>query len=177
MKSVTPSNSFPKVLRIGTAQSSLRYRKVPQRYAVHGPLPPSLNVDIELVFEDGAITICRGRPPSPANLPAPLRVTPLYAADPHGPAAVPTGQVFIRFKPEINAESRRRMVADQGYAMVQIPSYAPHTAWVQASNGDIATSLINAERLMQLPDVEHVAPQLLTPRRSRSATENALALE
>ena len=167
MTPLTPINSFPETLLIGSAGSAQRYLKVPHRYAVHGPLPPSLNADVELVMEDNAITICRGHPPAPADRSLPLRVTPVYAAEPHGPVSVPTGRVFIRYPPAVNAEDRRRSLADQGYVIVQIPSYAPHTAWVQAGNGDIATGLTNAERLRQLPDIVLVAPQMLSPRRRR----------
>ena len=103
----------------------------------------------------------------PAEQPAALTITPVYATDPSGLLAVPTGRIFIRFTPDIRVEVHRRSLAEQGYTVVTIPSYAPHTAWVQATNDDIATSLLNIEQLNGLPGVVNVEPQLLMQRKSR----------
>jgi hypothetical protein len=134
---------------------------------VHGPLPNDLQTAVELVLEDNAITICRGEPILPADQPTALTITPVYATDPHGPLAVPTGQIFIRFTPDIKIQDRRSSLAERGYTIVQIPSYAPHTAWIQSTNGDIATGLQNIVRLNDLPDVAHAEPQLLMQRKNR----------
>lgn len=134
---------------------------------MHGPLPNDLQTAVELVLEDNAITICRGTPLPLADLPPSLTITPVYALDPHGPLAVPTGQIFIRFTPGIKIQDRRSSLAERGYTIVQIPSYAPHTAWIQSTNGDIATGLQNIGRLNDLPDVVHAEPQLLMQRKNR----------
>ena len=103
----------------------------------------------------------------PADQPATLTITPVYATDPRGPLAVPTGRIFLRFTPDIRVEAHRSGLAERGYTVVTIPSYAPHTAWVQATNDDIATSLLNIEQLNGLPGVVNVEPQLLMQRKSR----------
>ena len=103
----------------------------------------------------------------PAEQSAALTITPVYATDPSGPLAVPTGRIFIRFTPDIRVEVHRRSLAERGYTVVTIPSYAPHTAWVQAINGDIATSLLNIEKLNGLPGIVNVESQLLMQRDSR----------
>lgn len=160
-------SSFPNVLQIRTGQGSLQYVRQPALFAVHGSLPNYLKTDVELVLEENSITICRGEPAPSADLPTSLKITPVYARDPHGPLAVPTGQIFLRFTPDVKTEERRGNLADHGYAIVHIPSYAPHTAWVQATNGDIATSLLNIEQLNGLPGLVNVEPQLLMPRKSK----------
>ncbi len=103
----------------------------------------------------------------PVDQPATVTITPVYATDPRGPLAVPTGQIFIRFTPDVKTEGRRDNLTDHGYTIVRIPSYAPHTAWVQATTGDIATSLLNIEQLKGLPGIVNVEPQLLMHRKSR----------
>lgn len=167
MRTHIPPSSFPDALQIRTERGSLRYTKQPGFYAVHGPLPNNLQTAVELVLEDNTITICRGEPALSADLPTSLKITPVYALDPHGPLAIPTGQIFLRFTPDIRVEVHRRSLAEQGYTVVTIPSYAPHTAWVQATNDDIATSLFNLERLTTLPGVVHAEPQLLMQRKNR----------
>ena len=161
------SSSFPDVLQIRTERDSLRYVKQSTLFAVHGSLPNYLKTAVELVLEGNAITICRGEPLPSADLPTSLKITPVYALDHHGPLAVPTGQIFIRFTPDVKSEECRGNLVDHGYTIVQIPSYAPNTAWVQATNGDIATSLLNIEQLNGLPGVVNVEPQLLMQRKSR----------
>lgn len=167
MEPPTPLTSFPDILLVMTERASLRYAKQPLLYAVHGPLPAYLNAAVELVLEDNSVTICRGTPPQSADLPPSLTITPVYRLDPHGPLAVPTGQIFIRSKPGTSIEEHRSHYAALGYTIVEIPSYAPHTAWIQATTGDAATSLQNFERLKTLPDVENVEPQLLMQQKTR----------
>ena len=161
------SSSFPDVLRIRTEQDSLQYVRQPALFAVHGSLPDYLKTAVELVLEENSITICRGEPAPSADLPTSLTITPVYALDSHGPLAVPTGQIFIRFTPDVKTEDRRSNLADRGYTIVRIPSYAPHTAWVQATTGDIATSLLNVEQLNGLSGLVNVEPQLLMHRKSK----------
>ncbi len=160
-------SSFPDVLRIRTEQDSLQYVRQPALFAVHGSLPSYLETAVELVLEENSITICRGEPAPPADLRTSLNITPVYARDPHGPLAVPTGQIFLRFTPDVKTEELRGNLADRGYTIVRIPSYAPHAAWVQATNGDIATSLLNIEQLNGLPGLVSVEPQLLMHRKSK----------
>ncbi|MDP1769200.1 MAG: hypothetical protein Q8L74_10420 [Nitrospirota bacterium] len=167
MELPTPLTSFPDILLVMTERASLRYAKQPLLYAVHGPLPAYLKAATELVLEDNSVTICRGTPPSSTDLPASLTITPVYRLDPHGPLAVPTGHIYIRFTPGIDIEERRNSLADCGYAILQVPNYAPHTAWIRSTDGNIATSLQNIERLHDLPDLVQAEPQLLMQQKTR----------
>jgi len=162
-----PLLTFPEAMQVSTEHASLRYIKIPALFAVHGNLPAQLKSAVEATIKEGAITICR-RDQVALEVPlSSLKISPVYALDPHGPLAVPTGRIFIRFTPGVKAEDRRLDLEKRGYTITHIPSYAPHTAWVQATNGDIATSLLNIEQLKGLPSIVNVEPQLLMHRKSR----------
>lgn len=159
--------SFPDTFRIMTGQTTLRYARQPDLYAVHGSLPSHLKTSVEYTIEEDVLTICRGTPPLPADLPASLTLTAVYRVEPHGALAVPTGRIYVRCKPGTSVNECRTQFEKLGYRIVEVPPYAPHTAWVQATTGNAATSLRNFEHLNTLPDVEHVEPQLLMQRTSR----------
>jgi hypothetical protein len=92
------------------------------------------------------------------------RVTPVYALQPSGPPAVPTGQIYIRFPEGVTAESRRDEIERAGYEIVKTSPYAPHTAWLKSASNSIGQSLTNIPALEKLRDVENVEPQMLTTR-------------
>ena len=154
-------------MQVSTGHASLKYIKIPALFAVHGNLPAQLKSAVESTIEEGAITICRREQVTPEVSLRSLTISPVYALDPHGPLAVPTGRIFIRFIPGVKAEDRRPDLEERGYTITHIPSYAPHTAWALASNGDIATALLNIEKLKDLRDVANVEPQLLIQRKNR----------
>jgi hypothetical protein len=81
--------------------------------------------------------------------------------------AVPTGQIFLRFKEGVDASTRREEIERAGYEIVQIPPYAPSSAWVRSASGDLAKSLADIEALERLADVENVEPQMLVERTLR----------
>ena len=154
-------------MQVSTGHASLKYIKIPALFAVHGNLPAQLKSAVESTIEEGAITICRREQVTLGVPLSSLKISPVYALDPHGPLAVPTGRIFIRFIPGVKAEDRRPDLEERGYTITHIPSYAAHTAWALASNGDIATALLNIEKLKDLRDVAGVEPQLLMQRKNR----------
>ncbi|MGE0644677.1 MAG: hypothetical protein AB7P24_13495 [Nitrospira sp.] len=158
---------FPAVLSLTHDGLARRYLKHPELIAVHNVDLSTETTGVELILDD-SIAICRKIPPSLANHPSPLTITPVYQAAPHGPLAVPTGRIFVRCSPDLRLEDRRTDLAARGYELTEIPSYAPHTGWVQSATGDMASSLKNFERLKTLPGIVHVQPQLLMPRTARS---------
>ncbi|HMS82461.1 MAG TPA: hypothetical protein PKD12_02275 [Nitrospira sp.] len=167
---MTPSStppSFPDTFRIMTTPAPRRYTRQADLYAVHGPLPSQLRPDIEYTIEEDVLTICRGALPPSADLPGTVMLTPVYRLEPHGPLAVPTSRIYVRAKEGTSLEDHRTQLANLGYAIVEVPAYAPHTAWVQATTRDVGTSLQHFEQLTTLPDVEHVEPELLMKRSQR----------
>ena len=93
--------------------------------------------------------------------------TPLYGTSPSASPQVPTGLVSIRFAEDMRAEDQRDRLAAAGYEIVRVPGYAPHAAWVKAASGSIRDSLEGLERLLALPGVQAVEPELLGEREWR----------
>jgi hypothetical protein len=86
---------------------------------------------------------------------------PVYRRPGGGAIAVPTGRVFVRFAEGDAASAHEQELADAGFAIDQVPSYARHAAWVRPADGEVATGLSRLEDLRGIPGVERVEPQLL----------------
>ncbi|NJM58505.1 MAG: hypothetical protein HC857_15275 [Synechococcales cyanobacterium RU_4_20] len=97
--------------------------------------------------------------PTPAD-----PVTPVYATS-NGLAAVPTGQVFVRFAAGVDARDRAAQLQAAGYTTVKVLDFAPQGAWVQA--GSIAASLNQLQSLESLENIEIIEPQMLMERSLR----------
>jgi hypothetical protein len=87
---------------------------------------------------------------------------PVYRRVPGGALAVPTGRAFVRLAAGEPAARREEDLAAAGYRLEQVPSYAPHAAWVRPASGRVVDALRHLDRLERLSGVEHVEPQLLT---------------
>jgi hypothetical protein len=102
----------------------------------------------------------RGPPPREPG----AQATPVYATSPTASPQVPTGIVSIRFADDLRAEDQRDQLAACGYEIVRVPGYAPHAAWLKASSGSIRDALEGLGRLLALPGVKAVEPELLGER-------------
>ena len=98
---------------------------------------------------------------------SPNKVGPVYALQPGGAPAVPTGRVFIRFKEGVAVKDRLQEIEQAGYEIAQSIEYAPHAAWLRARSGEIADALTNFQTLERITDVENVEPQMLMQRTKR----------
>lgn len=103
----------------------------------------------------------------PRSNPAEGETTPFYGTSPSASPQAPTGLVFIRFGEGESLEAQRPSLAAAGYEIVRVPGYAPHAAWVRASSGSIRDSLTGLERLLALPGVQAVEPELVMERAHR----------
>lgn len=153
--------AFPTRVRASSARADLWYERVPGLYAVHGRIPDALRTSAVLVLNDGAIAVLRGSPDRNAAGPGLAAMTPVYALQPNDPPAVPSGLVFVRFAEPVTVEARSDHLNRAGYTIAELLPYAPHAAWVRASEGGIAASLAGLPRLVVLPDVVSVEPQML----------------
>jgi hypothetical protein len=115
-----------------------------------------------LKLDDGNIAVFADVPP---DVPSP-RLVAVYA-DASGAVAVPTGRVFVRFLEAMHAEDERARLRDAGFVVVDIPPYAPHCAWLEATDRDPVTALVGIATLRVLPGVVHVEPELIRVRRNR----------
>ncbi len=129
-------------------------------HAVRGDaLPPGA----AFTLEDEGIAVYRGASP-PALADAAM---PVYGAGPNSAPRVPTALVFVRFAESTSAEARRPDLERAGYMIVEIPGYAPHAAWVKAASDSVRDALAGLSRLVALPGVRTVEPQLLGVRALR----------
>jgi hypothetical protein len=182
-------SDFPATIECASAPAGMRYHLHPGYHALHGQAPaPAMTVIAHLEAEK--IWICQqgrqgdketrgeGERGGQGNREHHSSITPVYTlareapdnSSPSGrgapaPLAVPTGAVFIRFKEGVSAESHRAAIEQSGYTITNIPPYAPHATWVEATNGGIAAALNGVSKLAELPDVENVEPQMLQQMR------------
>jgi hypothetical protein len=163
---------YPAEVRAGGGSTSAVYVRTSDHYAVLDRRPDEPVDDAVLTLEGGSIAVFRGEPQEKRGVraaadrsrtraePAPT-VAPVYRLGANGPLAVPTGLVFARFSDGVSVESRREDLRRAGYDVVEIPSYAPHAAWLRARSGEIADALAETGALEALPDMEGVEPQML----------------
>ena len=116
--------------------------------------------EVVLTLEDPPIVVCRR---DAGALPRALlhsTVTPVYALDPRGTPAVPTGLVLVRFRDGIAATACGDVMSRAGYQIHDVLPYAPSAAWVKAASGGIPASLRGIPALESMPDVVNVEPQM-----------------
>ncbi|MCS6774609.1 MAG: hypothetical protein RMM31_11570 [Anaerolineae bacterium] len=156
-------SDFPVHVRASRKNAQLVYQRdlslYAERYqvaATSGSKPPTL------VLDEGRVRIFKGKPPAAA-------AGQLCAVYRHGGwLAVPTGLVFVVFKPGERAAAHAEAIRQAGYEIVEIPPYAPNAAWVRDANEDIAAALKNLLRLEQISQVENVEPEFITERAWRA---------
>jgi hypothetical protein len=154
-------SKYPPHIRANTTSSAPLYVLKPGYYAVQQRPPDLPAPDAVLLLDDGAIAVFQGEPGEAAEAAQAGGLSPVYALQPSGLSAIPTGRVFIRFAEGVKAESRRPEIDQAGYELIESLAYAPQAAWLRAQSGDIADALAGIPQLEQLPDVENVEPQML----------------
>lgn len=151
--------AFPPLISASAPQGRVMDLR-PGYVALHGePLPRETAL---LVFEPEAIAVLAGSPVLPL---APSQILGPVYGPPQGDAlAVPTGRVFIRFRPGESATAHRAALEQAGYAIAAELDYAPEAAWLRARSGSLAEALAGVPRLAALSGVASVEPQLLMQR-------------
>jgi hypothetical protein len=150
-------SDYPARVRQATEHPELVYERLPDAYvevtSTGSEASPS-------VPDDVGFAVAHGQPP------ADCVAVPVYSLG-HGPPAVPTGRAFVRFASGVKASSREAQLQDAGFEIIEVLSYAPNAAWVQARSGDVRESLENVAAIERLADVENVEPQFLTESHRR----------
>jgi hypothetical protein len=90
---------------------------------------------------------------------APEGRMPVYESAAGGQLVYPTGSVWIRFAEGTDAKSRAADLERAGYRIERSPGYAPHGAFVTAS--DAAFALAHLDALRAIDGIEAVEPQML----------------
>jgi len=159
-----PFSPFPLKMRVEAEGGVRNYVRESDCFAIHGPVPSALIKAVLYSFEDPVINVCRGEVSIVSALPSDLIVTPVYRLGLTGPQGVPSGRVFIRFRSQVSIEGRRQELEACGFFISEPLSYAPHAAWLQSMDGNIATALNRFAKLRTLQDVVLVEPQMLMRR-------------
>jgi hypothetical protein len=152
----------PVVLRVRTGRGESAYQLAPDLVALHGVEP---GPDAVAAFEDEGVTVEeveRVSEPLAAE-----RLGPVYR-QPGGALVVPTGRAFVQFAQGERADRYADERRAAGFELEEVPSYAPHAAWVRPAGGGVVEGLQLLERLQRLPGVESVEPQLLSRAARRS---------
>ena len=136
-------------------------------YALHNLQSETEASGAVTTLNDGMIAIFSGTPQTSRSSAPDVVISPVYALQPGGSLAVPTGLVFLRFKEGVAATSKQADIQAAGYTIDNIPPYAPHTAWVRSQSNNIADSLSGVDRLEQISDLENIEPQMLMQRALR----------
>ena len=135
----------PHQVAASSERPELRYEIADDLIATHGG-------------PDGPVTHAVGAAGPPAGQGA---IGPVYRRMPGGGLVVPTGRVLVRFAEGEPAEAHRAELADAGYEIEEVLSYAPHAAWLRACSGDIGDTLAQLDCLRAQPGIENVEPQML----------------
>jgi hypothetical protein len=163
---------FPLNMTVEADGETREYFREPDCFAIHGPVPSNLTSAVLYSFGDPAISVCRGAVSALSTLPADLTITPVYRLGHHGPQGVPSGRVFIRFSDTVQVKERQEELTACGYFISETLSYAPHAAWLQSMDGNIATALRTFAKLRALHDVVWVEPQMFMRPVQRSADDS-----
>lgn len=161
---------YPSEVRSSTQRSSVVYTRLHDHYAVdrqHASAAPAEGAVATLSEGEDKIQVFRGKADERRRAAASSELRPVYELQPGGTPAVPTGQVFIRFREGVAVEERLREIEQAGYEIAQSLEYAPHAAWLRARSGEIADALADIRALEKIADVENVEPQMLMQRASR----------
>ncbi len=138
------------------------WRRCTDCYAIEGEPPGELRAEVRARLPGEDVAIMNGAPNE--TLSETAHVLPVYRSAPGAAPAVATGRLFVRLAEGSAAADERGRFGGLGLAIVDVPSYAPHCAWVAASSGRASDALVKLDELRALPSVEHVEPQLLQAR-------------
>jgi len=157
---------YPARITTSSQPDAATYEQRPGYYAVRFADPEAEPVDAITVirYEKGAIALFKGAP-SISLQRSGEKPLPVYGTG--DTAAVPTGEVFIRFQESIDARDRSADIEAAGYTITKVLDFVPQGAWVHAISGETADSLQRVKQLKGLVGIENVEPQLLLERQLR----------
>ncbi len=160
-------SSYPGKIKASTRDGDLWYVRLPDLFAVHGPVPSRCSSEIVNVIEEGKLVVCRGDPVNLTDACNSSAITPVYALERGDVPAVPSGLVLVRFGDHVKADMQRNTLLQIGFIIDRILPYAPHAAWVRSVEDNIHSALQGIPELEALPEVVNVEPQMLMPAAQR----------
>jgi len=157
----------PRDFSVETAPQPTHYTLADDYYVVSGAGAGQADLDVEFHIEEGDLTVCRKRHDETSFAAPTTAAGPVYRLGEHGPLAIPTGKVFVRFTKQTKLEDRREDIERTGFRVHQILSYAPHAGWVEPKSGEIIDAIRRFEELKHILGVTAVEPQMLMESQRR----------
>lgn len=155
-------SDYPTRLRASTEHPEVIYTRAKGYHAVrNAPRAQATRAKSALEDDDSTYLILEGEPKTLSE-----DVSAVYRGT-GGALYVPTGRVFIRLDESARAEAHADAFRKLGFIIAQTLPYAPHAAWLEREDGDVAAALHSIGALEKLPHVCNVEPQLLTTRALR----------
>lgn len=152
----------PEFIDIDDQNRSVRLLKCDDLYAIRGGASRHHSNVVEMRLPGDEISILRGMPPP--DSPPDAELLPVYARAKNSTPAVATRRIFLRLQEHTAVDSVRGDIEALGFKIVDIPAYAPHSAWLEPHSGRVDDALSKLGLLRALPGAAHVEPQLLRPR-------------
>ncbi len=152
---------YPTQIQVGNATATVVYHRQPGYYAIHQLTPATPRKDAVVQLQDGAIAVVAGTPDGSLET---AQLSAVYALQPGGAIAVPTGLVLVEFGTDTDVIQQTPQLQQAGYNIAAVLPYAPHAAWVRAQSGEIAAALTDLPKLRAIAGVVTVEPQMLMER-------------
>jgi len=160
---------YPEVVPQRTQAPASEYRLNKKLFALYGSLPDLLKNYRVASMEHEHITIL--------TVPAtdftwgkenPMRaITAVYELNESGTTFVPSGRVFIRLQRDEQVKHIVHQLEELGFTIIEIPKYAPYSAWIKHQSGLTHKALANFKAIQKIKFVENVEPQMLAMRSLR----------
>jgi hypothetical protein len=149
-------SEFPEAFPAASNKAKQEYRRSDTHFAVHGRKPSpdatmTLRAERIAVYPLGRLS----------DFPDAVQRTPVYALQPGGRLAVPTGRVFVRLAPDQRFQDHAESFRKAGYDVIEAVPYAPNAGWLRSAGSSIAGALTGLPALTRIRGVENVEPEML----------------
>ncbi len=135
-----PNIRAPHTVKTCLREASILYRMKEGYFALHDMPNTAYGAELILELDEGRVRIYKGDPPQFEPAIKLQAIGPVYALEPAGIIAAPTGRVLVRFD-KGRVEDWAAGLAQCGYRVEQTLRYAPQAAWVRPSSGSIVDSI------------------------------------
>jgi hypothetical protein len=150
---------YPQKLSVGVTPRT-QFVLDKEHCAIHGDDGDDPRLDVVFRLESDRVTVCRGVDPGVPG----ATLGPVYRRTESGGLVVPTAKVFVRLAEDDSIARRRTEIEAAGFQLEDVPKYAPHAGWVRSTSGSVGDAIGQLDRLRNIPGVEAVELQILSPR-------------
>lgn len=151
--------NYPKQIWKSFQSNSLSYYLDIQYFALQGDYPKDLEKKLVYAVED--FYVFKANPRDYCH----FHILPTYRLENNPLPYVPTGKIFIRFTPGVQAKEKSVVLHDLDYCIDEISNEAMHTAWIKSCHDDASEALRQLASLRNVAQLENAEPQMLMPKR------------